>query len=527
MKKYISIFIVLFFCLISVCLFLYKLTSSPPCLNADEATNAYDAYSILETGKDQHGNLLPLRFKSFGDYKLPVFTYLAIPWIKFFGLNELSIRLVNLPFVFLFPIIVYLLTKTLFSKNFIALTAAFLSAFAPGIQLLSRQAHEGYITAFFLTACFYLILKLIKKNNIFYSLLFFTSYLLCLFGYHSSRLWALFIILFLIILSWQKKLNISNVFGVLIVTLFFIYTDIKHTPTRIQNLIFFNTVGFQSKLQELQIEAPLPLIYNFLTLSIKELVNNYLIYFSPEFLVYKGDDNIRFGFPGVYPITPIEYFFIFIGLYFLFRNKEKWRYLILTLILFAPLSGSLSWAKQSLTRTIFIFIPIIITSSYGFYYFLHKRNFFYYWFIGIFLSYLTFLFYSWEFYLHHYPKRASVIRSWQCGYKELTIFIKENYHHLDKFYITKKNGQPYIFILFYLKYPPQKFQKQIMPSAPDEYGFSQINAFDKFYFEIWPITEKNRYAIIGYPDDFDLSKEQNLKEIKINTEKIFLIKEVK
>ena len=82
---------------------------SPPALNADEVTNAYDAYSILKTGKDQYGNFMPLRFKSFGDYKLPLLTYLAIPFIKIFGLTETGIRMVNFPFVLFFPIVFNLL----------------------------------------------------------------------------------------------------------------------------------------------------------------------------------------------------------------------------------------------------------------------------------------------------------------------------------------------------------------------------------------------------------------------------------
>ncbi|MCS6956666.1 MAG: glycosyltransferase family 39 protein [Patescibacteria group bacterium] len=525
MKKYLIIIILIAISFLSACLFLYKLNSSPPFLNADEATNAYDAYSILKTGKDQYGNFLPLRFQSFGDYKLPLLTYLAIPWIKFFGLNELSIRLVNLPFVFLFPIIIYLLIKELFNNKAISIIASFLSAFSPGLQLLGRQAHEGYMTAFFLACCFYLILKFIKTNRFYYYLSFIICYLFSLLGYHSSRLWAGFIILFLIYLVFKKKLKIIYFTGIIIVALFFIYTDIKYSPTRIQNLLFFKTSGFSSKLYELKIESPIPFIHNFLSLSVKELVNSYLVYFSPEFLVLKGDDNIRFGFLGVSPITPIEYFFIFIGLYFLFKNKEKWRYLILAMILFSPISGALSWAKQSLTRTIFIFIPLIATISYGFFHFLNKKNYLYH--LIIIFFYLMFLFYSWEFYLFHYPKKALVIRSWQAGYKELANYIKENYNNFDKFYITKKNGQPYIFLLFYLKYPPEKFQKQAKTTNPDEYGFTQINEFDKFYFDVWPIKEKTKYAVIGYPDDFDLEKEKNLKEIKIGTEKIFLIKEVK
>src|SRR3989344_8901870 len=163
LKKYSSILILVLISLLSVCLFLYKMNVSPPALNADKDADAYDAYSILKTGKDQYGNFMPLRFKSFGDYKLPLLTYLAIPFIKIFGLTETGIRMVNLPFVLLFPLIIFLLTQELFGKKNVSLLAAFFSAFAPGLQLLGRQAHEGYMTVFFLTLSFYLFLKLIKK----------------------------------------------------------------------------------------------------------------------------------------------------------------------------------------------------------------------------------------------------------------------------------------------------------------------------------------------------------------------------
>ena len=150
-KKYSTVLILIIISVLSTCLFLYKLTSSPPCLNADEVTNAYDAYSILTTGKDQYGTFLPLRFKSFGDYKLPLLTYMSVPFIRVFGLTEEAIRLVNLPFVFFFPFVLYFLAFELFNKKSVAITAAVLSGFSPGLQLLGRQAHEGYMTTFFLT----------------------------------------------------------------------------------------------------------------------------------------------------------------------------------------------------------------------------------------------------------------------------------------------------------------------------------------------------------------------------------------
>src|SRR3989344_5483214 len=248
LKKYSSILILVLISLLSVCLFLYKMNVSPPALNADKDADAYDAYSILKTGKDQYGNFMPLRFKSFGDYKLPLLTYLAIPFIKIFGLTETGIRMVNLPFVFLFPIAVFLLAEELFKKKRISLLAAFLSAFAPGLQLLGRQAHEGFLTAFFLTLLAYFFIRLIKKSSMINYSLFFTILLVSLFGYHFSRLWAGFYFLLFLFFIIKKKLSKWFLLVFIFVVFLFGITDLIYKPTRIQNLLFFNNIGFSLKI---------------------------------------------------------------------------------------------------------------------------------------------------------------------------------------------------------------------------------------------------------------------------------------
>ena len=64
-----------------------SLTKFPAGFNADEASFGYDAYSILHTGRDQWGTFMPIVLKSFGDYKSPVYSYLAIPSVAIFGLS--------------------------------------------------------------------------------------------------------------------------------------------------------------------------------------------------------------------------------------------------------------------------------------------------------------------------------------------------------------------------------------------------------------------------------------------------------
>src|SRR3989337_2813666 len=94
----------------------YKLGINPPGLYWDEAVFGYDAYSILKTGKDHHGVVLPLFFESFGDWKLPVYHHLLVPSIAVFGLNEFAVRFPSAFFGSLTIIVFFFIVKKL-TKN--------------------------------------------------------------------------------------------------------------------------------------------------------------------------------------------------------------------------------------------------------------------------------------------------------------------------------------------------------------------------------------------------------------------------
>ena len=51
----------------------------------------------------------------------------------------------------------------------------------------------------------------------------------------------------------------------------------------------------------------------------------------------------------------------------------------------------------------------------------------------------------------------------------------------DKVQVTGKYGRPYIYFLFYLPYPPEKYW-QTRSVDRDWYGFWYVHAFDKFDF---------------------------------------------
>ena len=78
--------------ILSAFLRLWHLGSIPSSLYSDEVDQGYNAYSLLKTGKDEHGKFLPVSLRSFGDWKPPLPTYLMIPSIMIFGLNEFAVR---------------------------------------------------------------------------------------------------------------------------------------------------------------------------------------------------------------------------------------------------------------------------------------------------------------------------------------------------------------------------------------------------------------------------------------------------
>ena len=84
-------------------------------------------------------------------------------------------------------------------------------------------------------------------------------------------------------------------------------------------------------------------------------------------------------------------------------------------------------------------------------------------------------------------------------------------------------------MLFYMSYPPEKYQKVAKLSPPDKYGFGQVEEFDKFIFNFKvPKKEaKENALLVGFPtDDFksQANPVPNLDSVKVirkETEEMF------
>jgi len=127
------------------------------------------------------------------------------------------------------------------------------------------------------------------------------------------------------------------------------------------------------------------------------------------------------------------------------------------------------------------------------------------------------LFIAWNFarYLHMYWVHMSKEYpfSSQYGVKELAAYVKENQDKYQKIVVTTDYDQPYILFLFYMKYSPEKFQSEHILTKRDNYGFSTVNHYGKYYFVdfgSWEdVRSENNNAIIAGTDE-EIPDEANI-----------------
>ena len=173
-KKY-RIQIILFcLTLIALGLRLYGITQTPPSLNWDEASHGYNAFSLLQTSRDEWGARLPLLFTAFGDFKLPVYIYLTTIPVYILGLTPLAVRLVSIIAGTLAIPLIYFLTREFFPKKKIyifkrnlplGLMAATLLTFMPWHFFLSRPALEANLALTFIMAAMLFLRRGLKKPS--------------------------------------------------------------------------------------------------------------------------------------------------------------------------------------------------------------------------------------------------------------------------------------------------------------------------------------------------------------------------
>src|SRR5258706_5069843 len=186
LKKYTEIFLLSAILLLAIFLRFYKLSEIPNGLYVDEAAIGYNAYSLLETGKDEYGKSFPILLRSYTMFAPPLYSYLTILPIKIFGLSVFSVRFISALSGVLSTLVIYFVCKylNLFRVKYTCYAAAFLFAISPWSIFFSRGAFEANLALLLLlVAIFFAILA---KNKIFFLAFSFIFLSFSTYAYHAN-----------------------------------------------------------------------------------------------------------------------------------------------------------------------------------------------------------------------------------------------------------------------------------------------------------------------------------------------------
>jgi 4-amino-4-deoxy-L-arabinose transferase-like glycosyltransferase len=117
-------------------------TSNPPGFFHDESDIAFNAASIADSGRDEHGAVMPLYFSSFGDWKSGPYIYLLAGVFRIFGPSELAARALSATLGLAAVALLGLLGYRLSGKRSIGLATAALAAATPWLFEVTRLVFE-------------------------------------------------------------------------------------------------------------------------------------------------------------------------------------------------------------------------------------------------------------------------------------------------------------------------------------------------------------------------------------------------
>jgi 4-amino-4-deoxy-L-arabinose transferase-like glycosyltransferase len=455
-KKYFLLLIIV----LATALRLVNLSSNPPELNWDEVSMGYSAYSILETGRDEWGVKFPILFRSYGEWKSPVYIYVITPFIKVFGLNAWGVRLPAALMGVLAVYLTYLIGKKLYSKE-VGLFASLLLAVSPWHLMLSRPGFEAGVALSLILAGIYLLLQ---QKPVFATI----ALGLSLHTYHSAKIVVPFILLYFgyVLL---KKIELKKIVVSLLILGIFVYPIVSDILTgRSQKR--FAQVGITTDTElverffKYRTTFPLgdfgnKLVFNKYTFILSKGFSNWTSYLSPHFLL--GSESIRaqhsIPFRGVLYFT--EFALMCYGLLVLVK-KYRGPALVLPLLLIA-----VGFIPPALTKDIYHVLRSILTlpwwqllAAIGLVELAsNKKSKLYllnliYALLAIEIVVFLFLYFAW------YPKAFA--KDWQYGHKEAVAWVSANQDNYKHIYVTKAYGEPQLFFAFYGQWDPKMYQEE-------------------------------------------------------------------
>jgi hypothetical protein len=520
-RRTLSVAVIAVALVVGVGLRVTKLDRMPPALGQDEACDGYDAYSILKTGRDHHGNFMPIVMQGFNDYRMPLFQYSLVPLVGMFGLKATTVRLGAALWGIADLLAIVTLAGLMFGWE-CAAAAAVLGALMPWHLELSRygiEATAASATISIAMASFFMWLRRRQGNWLLLSGL---SFGLSLYTYAITKALLPLLLGLIAILYWRelKTARVKALSGLAIVIVLALPQAIMFVgnadlmQVEYQHLSLFSAgslcTGCDSdKTRQAMRSIPYLLMANF--------AGN----FTPSFLFLNGDRGDHWTMihpPNFGELLPEQAILVLLALIALvISSRRRIAILILGWLFFAavpaamikplgvgfiepgvsmptpwvllndkiptaPVTASMLLAHADSRHAALAMAPWILLSALGFAVLLDLtarrctvRG------VAIVLLLLGVMFHGARYLRYYFEDFPSVAAPYfQYGIKEVLQAIDQKYSADLPVVISAGINQPYIYVLFFEHYPPALFQSRPVPQQRGIFG--QVEGFGRYRF---------------------------------------------
>lgn len=511
----------------------WQLGSLPPSLYWEEAAIGYDAYSILQTRRDHHGNFLPVAaVESFGDWKPALYVYAIIPFLLVFDLSAWAVRMPSVVSgMAIVAFIGWLVWQMSCGNKLKTLLAVGLAALNPWLFFISRVGFEVNLSVALIiigVAAGWCGLEKYRRDTTgWWSLLLSAVCLvLSMYAYHAARLiapllglgvfvhwlvvvfhhlglWSLkgsvfsvqgFISLLSVVVTHQSKLIVASlrwltIGGVVLVLLtpLIVHLANPFSRTRLSQTSILTDLSYletSNQARELAGDTVLARIFfhRYWYLG-GEILANYFSYFTLDFLFVSGDENLRhgsgfFGHFYYWDLLPL-----LVGVVVLSRSKYRW-WLAWWLVV-GLLPAALTKTNPHALRALVVAPVFIIAVTEGWWRLVRFVQS-----LGlskfaptlllatVIAGYGFFSAWYWRHYTKIYPQQTA--SEWQVGSQQVIELLaaRPELQHQPTLW-SRWQGRPAMFYWFYTQTDPNSVQ-QAAQSVPMDQG--EFLAFQSIQF---------------------------------------------
>jgi 4-amino-4-deoxy-L-arabinose transferase-like glycosyltransferase len=520
--KWLPFLIIIF---IATALRFYQLGNVPIELNRDEASLGYTAYSLLQTGKEEHGIYWPINIESFGDWKLPAYVYTLIPFVKTFGLHSWVIKLpsalAGVGIVILSAVITWLLTNSWKDKNkriTLSTLVTFMIAISPWNIHMSHMAYEANLGMLFLMSGVALLLTALqnKKKRIF---LIPSTLLLGLtfFSYHSYQIFMPLLVLSFIFIYWkevksifetEKKISFVSIAIGALFTIALITTSLNANQTKLSGLSIFDKSSYSLVMKENRRyfenrNSILAKIHsNNFYFIFNQAQHNIADIFSSKFLFFEGGSHGSHDIPGTGKMHPVAFIFLMIAGYkFLTvwqeKKLEKWHKIIIAWLVVSIVAPFITFEAAHTIRFSPALFSLEFLSAYGLFILLEKslKNNKYKIVTGLTIFILLYSFVSFfATYFFVAPKRDIDSHNWQI--EKLIELVNEKSYKYDLISMPGSGWSPYIYFLLFNQTDPNTLNEDLEFYESDHEGFRHVKRLGNIHFNLIDWNDESGQSVL-------------------------------